>query len=159
MEVYVEGNLIGAKTGEPWSVPIQFPNSLSKGFHDLTVKAIDDVGNRGSATVTINVNADPAPIALSITEPTTGSTLQPSNFPLNITVSANDVSNASKIDVYVQSPEGSTKLVGSTFGPTTNILQLQWNSPPTPGIYILYPSLTDKDGNVHSGERTTVTVL
>ena len=60
VEVYSNGNLLGTSIAPdvPWRVHIQLPNSIARGFHDLEVVAVDDVGNRGRAHVTINLNAD-----------------------------------------------------------------------------------------------------
>lgn len=158
VEVYTEGSLIGTRLFEPWDVSVQFPNSLARGYHDLEAIAVDDVGNRGRATVTINLNADPLPLSLYITEPTTGSRIASASFPTNVTISANDVSNASKIDLYYQRPDGSTSLIGSEIGPTTNIISFAWSKNPGPGTYVLYPVLIDKTGGTHQGERTTVNI-
>ena len=158
VEVYSEGNLIGTKLSVPWVIPIQFPNSMPRGFHDLSVVAVDDVGDRGQASVTINLNADASALSLSITEPPTGSQLTKTSFPVNITVSANDISSAKKIDLYLQKPDGSTSLISSDIGPKTAIDTFLWNNDPGVGTYLIYPVLTDTSGTAHMGEKTTVNV-
>lgn len=158
VEVYTEGNLIGARTIEPWNVTIQFPNTLERGFHDLEIVAVDEIGNRGRATVTINLNAETVPLTLYVSEPTAGTVISASSFPANITVTANDISNAAKIDLYMQTADGSTKLIGSDIAPQATVIRFQWNMTPGAGTYVLFPVLTNKDGTTHPGERTTVRV-
>lgn len=158
VEVYSEGNLIGTKFSEPWSVPVQFPNTVNRGFHDLDVVAIDDIGNRGHAHVTINLNADAAAASLSVTDPATGSHVASSKFPVSVAVTANDITNASKVDLYLQTPDGSTRLIGSEIGPTTNVIKFTWNFNPGPGTVVIFPVLVDKSGVTHPGDRTTIVV-
>ncbi|MFA5186291.1 MAG: PBP1A family penicillin-binding protein [Patescibacteria group bacterium] len=158
VEVWSEGSLIGVKNVQPWIIPVQFPNSLEKGYHDLTVTAYDDVGNKGSATVTVNLNAEPTPLVLRITEPSYGKHLKPADFPVNVSVSISDLTDAKKIDFYLQTQEGSTRLLGSEISPQSNVVQFTWSANPGPGTYSLFASLEDKSSNTHPGEQTTVTV-
>ncbi len=157
-EVYADSSLVGTKLSEPWNVTVQFPNAIGRGFHDLNVVAVDDVGNRGSAKVTINLNADPDPVSVIITDPNNGSTLQSSAFPASISVSANDITNAKKIDLFAQSADGTISLIGSEIGVSSNILKFLWSHNPGPGTYVLYPVLLNQDGTSVTGDKTTVTV-
>lgn len=167
MEAWCEGNLIGTSVrssgsvsfGEAaWSVPIQFPNTLARGFHDIEVHAIDDVGNRGRATVTVNLNAEPAPLTLFISEPSAGTKLISSSFPLSIAVTANDISTAVRVDLFAQKSDGSSQLIGSDLTPKTTSIRYSWSSYPGVGTYVLFPVLTDTGGVTHSGEKATVIV-
>ncbi len=158
LEIWSEGSLIGSKYSEPWVVPIQFPSLMDKGYHDLTVTAIDDVGNRGSATITVNLNADPVPLDLKITQPSNGAQLTNSDFPLNINVSTSDQAGAKKIDLYYQTPDGSTQLLGSEISPQSGSLQFIWKQYPGPGTYTIFPSLVDNGNNAHPGNQISVIV-
>jgi len=156
VEVQSEGTLIGVKDSEPWVVRAQIPNSIDRGFHDLLVTAIDDAGNRGTATVTINLAADPTPLSLSITTPGSDVHLNAGSFPVTVTISSGDNTNANKIDLYLQTPDGSTRLMGSEIAPQSNITQIQWSYDPGPGTYTLFPVLVDKQSNTHPGDRNTL---
>ncbi len=157
-EVWSEGILIGRTTAPPWTVPVTFPNAIGKGFHDLEVRAFDDVGNIGTATVTVNLTADPSTYDISITSPSSGTQLSASDFPVPVTITANDINGAKKIDLYLQSPDGTTRLMASDITPTQNSVQMDWTYDPGPGDYTLFPVLIDANGNSQPGERTPVTI-
>lgn len=156
VEVRSEGILIGTKNSEPWAIGAQFPNSIDRGFHDIQVTAVDDVGNRGSATITINLAADQTPLLLQITNPLSGAHLTNASFPVSVTIQSADNSKANKIDLYLQTPDGSTRLVASEIAPTASVSQLQWAFNPGPGTYTIFPVLVDKESNTHPGDRTTL---
>jgi 1A family penicillin-binding protein len=154
----VEGYVVGVNYNGTNDVQITLPNALEKGFHDLVLEARDDVGNTGRATVTINVLADQAPVLVSVTDPTPGSTVAPSTFPRTVTVTVNDLSNIKRADLYLLSPNGETQLLGSDIQPSNNPIAFRWTAAPTPGPYALYAVLTDDNGSQITGDKTSVTV-
>lgn len=151
VEVTSGSTLIGSSNTEPWNIPIQLPNTLERGFHDIMVTAIDDVGNRGSASVTINLNADADPISAIIQSPDDGTTIKASSLPIPVEVIANDISGAKKVDLYAQSSDGSTRLISSDIAPQNNVITLQWTSNLGAGNYIVFAVITDSNGNTHPG--------
>jgi 1A family penicillin-binding protein len=154
----VEGYVVGLNYGGTWDVQITLPNALEKGFHDLTLEARDDVGNTGRATVTINVLAEQAPVLISVTDPAPGSTVAPGTFPRTVTVTVNDLSNIKRADLYLMSPNGEMRLLGSDIKPSNNPITFQWTGAPIPGPYALYAVLTNDDGSQLPGDKTSVTV-
>lgn len=158
VEIMSEGVLVGKKISEPWNIPIRFPNSFDKGYHDLIVTAYDDVDNHGAATVTINLNAEQVPLQIRVLEPTNGSHFKSSDFPIKATVDASEIGEAKKIDLYIQTSDGSIRLLSSDIGPSTNIVQLNWSSSPGPGTYQLFATMEDKNGVTHSGQPVIVTI-
>lgn len=158
IDVTSEGTLIGKAIFEPWTIPVQFPNSIERGYHEITVTAFDDVGNKGSATVSVNLNAEPAPISLRITNLSQNAEIDSSAFPVPVSVSVSDVSNAKKIDLYVQTTDGSTRLIGTAFAPTTNDIQFQWNYNPGPGTVSVFPVIVGNDDTATQGESVRVVV-
>lgn len=156
VDIASEGAIVGSKIGEPWTVPVRFPNSFEKGYHDLLVTAYDDVGNKGTASVTVNLNAEQAPLQIKITEPDGGKHLKPNDFPVAVTVDASDIAEAKKVDLYAQSADGSIRLISSDIGPSSNILNFTWSTFPGSGVYQLFAALEDKSGNTHSGQAVTV---
>lgn len=157
MEASSEGVLIGSKIEGPWTINASFPNSIDRGYHDVTITAYDDVGNRGQATVTVNLAADPAPLIIQVTDPSAGQELGASSFPRSVTVTVNDLSGAKKLDLYTETSDGSARLVGSAINPGSTLSYFSWVYPGS-GKYALYAVMTDKDNNTHPGERTYVTV-
>ena len=159
IDVTSEGQIIGTKQFDPWVIDVQFPSCFNKGFHDIRVTAYDDVGNKGTATVSLNLNAEAAPISLRVTNLADQSEISPSSFPVTVSVFASDISNAKKIDLYLQTPDGSTRLLGSEIGPTSNQLNFNWNFNPGPGNYVIFPVMTDKDDTTRVGDQTHVTIV
>jgi hypothetical protein len=84
VEVASEGQILANRIFEPWTFDVSLPNLIERGFHDITVTAYDDVGSRGTATVTINLNADPLPIKANITNIQNGSTVYGAEFPISV---------------------------------------------------------------------------
>lgn len=158
VEVSSGGLLIGSKIGEPWNIQYRFPNSFEKGYHELTVTAYDDVGNKGMATVTINLNAEQAPLQIRVIDPLNGSRLKSKDFPIGTTVDASEIKDIKKVDLYVQTSDGSIKLLSSEIGPNSNIIQFEWKTYPGPGNYQLFATTEDMDGAVNTGQPITLTV-
>lgn len=151
VEVSSNGSTLGSSNTEPWNIPIQLPNNMERGFHDLTVTAIDDVGNRGSATVTINLNADSDPLSALIQSPKDGAIIDPATLPIPIEVFVNDIHDVKKVDLYAQSLDGSTRLISTDTSPQGNALTLQWGLNLGNGTYTVFAVITDKNGNTHPG--------
>lgn len=158
VDVVCEGIIIGSSQSEPWNVSVQFPNGIERGFHDLVVNAYDDVNNKGTATVTINLNADPSPFDVHISSPTDNTSIAISSFPVNITVVTSDLSQTKKVDLYLQTPDGSTQLISSSPAPSDSTIPFVWKTPPDLGSYVLFPTITDQGNNTHIGDPLHVTV-
>lgn len=159
VEAQMEGIIIGTTIGNSGSIYTFIPNSIGVGYRDLTVTAYDDVGNRGSVTVTVNITAEPSPIFASITAPGPGAVLSASSFPTIVRASLSDFSRMKKIEFYLQDPiTGNSKLLASTIGPSSETIEIPWTVPPTSGIYYLYPAITTDDNQIVEGGKITVTV-
>lgn len=63
-EILLNGQVIGTATTGMFSVVL--PQDLPNGSHTLTIAAIDDIGNRGEASVTINFTGGVAPTSAII---------------------------------------------------------------------------------------------
>ncbi len=161
VEVWSEGHRIGLSIKSPdtsWTMPVQFPNRFERGFHDLTVIAVDAAGNRGKAVVTVNLNADPQPLDFYITEPKPGASLMATSFPVRCAVMLTETVRPTKLDLYLQTPEGSTRLIGTSLEPRSGLVTLMWNDNPGRGTYVIFPIVTDTQGNTTVGEQVTVGV-
>jgi 3D (Asp-Asp-Asp) domain-containing protein len=138
---------------------VRFPNSFERGYHDITITAYDDVGNRGSANITINLNAEEAPISIHIQSIEPAAPITTASFPLTITIDAAEAIGAKKIDLYLQRTDNSTELIGSDISPQQTTLKIQWTTIPPPGLYTLVPILTDANDLTHLGDPMMVSVL
>ncbi|MFH1620497.1 MAG: PBP1A family penicillin-binding protein [Patescibacteria group bacterium] len=158
IDIVCEGIVIGSKIFEPWIIPSLLPNSIEKGFHDISVNAYDDVGNIGTAVITINLIAESAPPSLKITDPINGFAASSTAFPVSVSIITSDITNAKKIDLYIQTADGSTRLLGSEISPTSNQLEFQWNYNPGPGKVKIFPVMVHTDDSTTIGEQITVKI-
>ncbi len=158
VEVASEGQILANRIFEPWTFDVSLPNLIERGFHDITVTAYDDVGSRGTATVTINLNADPLPIKANITNIQNGSTVYGAEFPISVATLANEISGVKKIDLYLQTNDGSTRLLGSSLAPTTYDGSFVWSFNPGPGSVKLFAVVTDQNGETHVGDQISLTI-
>jgi penicillin-binding protein 1C len=159
IEATMDGVAIGSGLNGNLSFTARVPNSIEIGFHDLTVTAYDDVGNRGSATISINLTADKLPQDANISSPANGSTLTSSMFPYTMSVGISDSTTVNKIDVYIQNLQtGNSRLLYSDVSPQKTALEFLWNEKPISGTYSLYVVIIDKDNQPTPGGRVTITV-
>jgi membrane peptidoglycan carboxypeptidase len=154
----INGIDVGTALGNVSNFSLHIPNSIAVGFHDLTVTAYDDVGNQGSATVTINLTAEGLPMTVTVASPQAGSFLTPGSFPVPIKIVATDIGGVKSVDVFQEETQsGDTRLLASEPTPSSHEINLKWPLPPN-GNYYLYAVLTLTDGTKLEGPRITVHV-
>lgn len=159
VEAQIEGIIIGTTIGNGGSISTFLPNSIGVGYRDLTVTAYDDVGNRGSATVTVNITAEPSPISTSFTTPGPGSIISASSYPTSIRLSLSDFSQMKRVDAYFQDATTSNStLLSSTIGLNSSLIEFSWVTPPPAGVYYLYSIITTNDNQTIQGGKITITV-
>jgi len=158
IDVSSEGQILGSTTIEPWTIPIQLPNTMEKGFHDLIVTAVDDVGNRATATVTINLNADSEPISAIIQSPANGKIIASAELPIPVSLYMSDITDIKRIDLYAQSADGSTRLLASNIAPQNNSITLDWTTNPGIGSHTVFTVATDKEGRTFPGPSIKIEI-
>ncbi|MDD2786415.1 MAG: PBP1A family penicillin-binding protein [Patescibacteria group bacterium] len=157
LEVKMDDVLIGSAFTAQSEISYQIPNSVVRGYHDLSVYATDDVGNRGVSKITVNLMADPAPLKIAVNFPLNNSILKRSNFPLSISLLMNDVENVAKIDVFVKQ-NASVQLVGSVTDPKSSTNQIDWIAAPPAGEVQLYPVAYFSDDSTLKGDEVRVNI-
>lgn len=151
IEVDMDGVAIGYSSGNTAPINVKIPNVIANGYHDLTVTAIDDVGNKGSAKATINLMADRANLSLEIKSPVSNSTLFKSQFPQNIIIQTNDVQGVSDIQIMYEQ-NGVTQTIGTIQNPSSFISKAVWTTAPNTGTINIYAVAHKNDGtSVQSG--------
>jgi membrane carboxypeptidase/penicillin-binding protein PbpC len=158
MNGYVLGSSFTAGQNGRWTIDATIPNAIGRGFQDLIVKARDDVGNLGTAKVTINLAADPILVGLDITDPTPGQALTMDQFPKNVSVSLNDVTNIQRVDLYLQTRSGEIKLIGSNIKPQSSPATFNWSYLEGPGSYTLHAEAETSNSQTLRGDAISVTV-
>jgi 1A family penicillin-binding protein len=162
VKAVINGYVIGSAfsgSGRTWKIPANIPNALGKGFHDLTIEARDDVGNTGTEKITINLLADPEELLLQVVNPMPGSEISMNDFPRTVEIQINDLSDISRADLYLQTPTGETRLIGSNIKPQENPVSFNWSFLRGSGVYSLYAEATTDSGHTIKGDTISVTVL
>jgi len=157
LEVRMDDILIGTAYAAQGTVAYHIPNSISKGYHDLTAVAVDDVGNQGTVKITVNLVADSSPLKINISSPTAGTVIKRAGFPINVTVLINDLQNVQKLDLFVIQ-NGSVQLVGTIMNPTSFTNSMTWIASPEPGTAEIYPVAYFADNSSLKGDQVQVTI-
>jgi 1A family penicillin-binding protein len=161
VEYLVDDVLIGVTATEPWLGTFSLPSAIGVGFHTLEARAYDDVDNRGTAKIQINVTVQgQVEPTLFWAAPSQGAVLPRAQFPVTLSASINDASNIARLDfVAVSADQSYRSTVGSIENPGTNILLTKWQLAPSSGAYYLHIELQRNDGTTHiSPEQIAVTV-
>lgn len=158
----IQGYVIGSShiaTAEgQWIIQGTIPNAIEKGFQEITIEAIDDVGNRGKASVTINLLQDAQALKLKITQPQPNARFSADQFPQNVFIQVSDLSDVNRADLYLETPSGEIRLIGSNIKPQDNPVQFSWSYLQGSGTYKLYAEAVKVDGEKMKGDGIQVTV-
>ncbi|MFA4937068.1 MAG: PBP1A family penicillin-binding protein [Patescibacteria group bacterium] len=158
VEYFLDNQLVGEAKSFPWSLNYQFTDELTNGFHNLTVKAYDDVDNSAEDKITFNLQTTllSSPYHVSWLNPTDNARLNINETPINIKLQFDNPQYLTKVDLYYQATTGGSNWLGYINKPQT-INQLIW-SPASTGVYKLFLILTDKTGGTKNSRPITVTI-
>jgi len=122
-------------------------SNLTNGPHQITARAYDAAGNQGaSAAVTVILDNDITPPAVSITSPASGSTVTAD--PVTVDVDATDDRAVVKVELYVNGVRTATD--------TSAPFSLKWW--PQNGTFTLTAKAFDAGGNTTTSAPASVTV-
>jgi len=138
VEYLMDGEIIETKTGWPHGGSVTVPNRYGKGFHQLTVAAYDDVGNRGETTITVNLTAPPGPLGVQWSAPWNGQNISASaGFPFQVRFRIDDPQSIRTLSLIAVSPDGIRHPIGSIHDPVLPNMLIQWQDAPPSGRYEL----------------------
>jgi 1A family penicillin-binding protein len=136
VEYLMDSDIIGTAVFQPFATQVTIPNRFSKGFHTLTAKVYDDVGNSSSTSVTVNLTADPGPLGISWSSPWNSQTIYQSQFPFMVKFSISDVKSVREFHVTAKSQDDATEqVIGDIRNPSLSTMTVPWGAPPAPGKY------------------------
>lgn len=134
----MDGGFIGEAVFAPYSATLIIPNRYAKGFHVLTAKAFDDVGNSASTSVTVNLTADVGPLGIQWTSPYSQQFISSGEFPLTVRFSIDDPASIATLLMTAKNGQGGTEeVIGSIEHPALPNMSMVWRTPPPPGNYQL----------------------
>ena len=145
LEYWIDDIQIGTSWGTDFDITTSIPNAVTKGYHNLIVKAFDDIDNSEQDQITINLLADKLPLAADFVRPFNGQTFYLHDFPVTLTVELSDISDIKKIDFYYGENEYSGTLIGSVISPQGSTHDLSWGAAPRLGTYKLWVVATDRN--------------
>lgn len=140
LEFSINGAVFDTYEGSPSSrVVADIPNKFSKGYHTIEITAYDDVKNRSSAEVTINLTAEPGPIGVDWLSPKNLQTIYRSQFPYTVRFRVADykIIETLKISVRPASSKQDEEIIGSMHNPPLSNMSIKWSEAPRPGRYRL----------------------
>lgn len=156
LDAYLNGELIGSSAGNTSAWTIQIPNRFVKGFYTLTISAVDDIGNRGTAQTNINLLAESEGAqAIRIQTPPPGAVWSRATFPKIIQIDLTDPTAFSKIDVSFLGQDGVSRLVDTITNPGESTLRISLSLGPSAGNYQLIVKAERNSGGI---EETSVPV-
>ncbi len=140
--------------GSPFARTVFIPNRYGKGFHTLTVTAYDDVGNRSSASVTVNLTAGAGPIGVEWLSPYNSQNIGGYQFPFTLKFRIDDYQSIESLRVSAISLSGgSEEIIGSIENPPLQNMSMTWDNA-TSGRYRLR-----LEAELTSGDRKSEEIL
>lgn len=153
IEFIIDSTVLATDTSFPYEAAIDV-TTVTNGFHNLTAKITDLVGNVASSTVAINVNIDRVdPTTISLSTPSSDKTLAGSDFPIKITSKVAGSTDISKLEFFVNGT-----VVGRKDGSSNNkAYTFNWTNP-GPGSYTIQTAAVDVNGTGVFSKKVTITV-
>jgi len=155
VEYLLDDDLVATFEYQPFSGQITIPNRFPKGFHVLTAKAYDDVGNRSAASVTINLTAEAGPLTVQWLTPWNYQYLNTAQFPFNVNFRIDDYKGVKKLKLLsVNQNDLTEELIGTVENPVLPNMSMNWNLPSGYGKYVLKIVATLLGGDDRISEMT-----
>lgn len=139
VEAYLDGLPIGSTDSAPWEFEVRVPNRVEKGFRTLTIRAYDDVGLPGEASINVNLVADPDTSfsGVSILSPQNDDIWSRSSFPKKIQVSLDEPSLYERVDIALLGSDDIRRLVGTKLSPEDSNLEVTLPAGPPVGRHTI----------------------
>ncbi|MBI3963887.1 MAG: PBP1A family penicillin-binding protein [Candidatus Kerfeldbacteria bacterium] len=150
------GTEVAQWTAPPFTARISL-RGKSAGFYDLRATATDEAGQEGSATIRINYLPPGAGAVISVTDPSSGTTIATKDFPITLKAFASDPDGVVRVEWFIRSSGDSPTSLG-TSEPKNTTATLRWADAPDAGTYELYAQMTDEKGNSTTSDIVVVTV-
>ncbi len=132
-DLYIDGQFLESQTNQPFV--FQVSKNLDAGQHIIAAKVVDNQGQTGDTSITINYSPNGPP--LTISDPPDGSLIQ---YPLTITAASPN--QYDQVNFYYQKDNLAPQLLG----PATNVTHFgtlfqytyTWNVSPGVGTYQIF---------------------
>lgn len=158
IEYWLDNLLLATNYNQGNNYNIELPMNIANGNHQLKVSVADDLENTKSTEVTINLDRQEF-LEISWLKPASGEILKNSDFPYELILNINNISQIKKVDFYYRSQTtNESTWINYLENPTTNNLSVYWTTPPAVGVYKLYSVIMDNNGNLFNGPEITISI-
>lgn len=160
VEYLIDDEIIITRDRSPFWGSITIPNRFPKGFHTLSARVYDDVGNNAIAYVTINLTAKPGPIGVQWVTPWVYQNIyRSSQFPFIVKFTIDDPKSIKRLSLYAEPQDGSDRIdIGSISYPAFQNMSMQWKGDDVHStLYDLTIEVTLQSGDIRK-ESITVYV-
>lgn len=158
IEFWLANQLINTSYQYQSSQSLTIPLGISNGTQQLKIVVFDDLENNNDDTTIININRENS-LEISWLNPSTSTGLQASDFPYELILNINNITQIKKVDYYIRS-EATNQSTWINFfeNPLVNNVSIYWTSPPEIGTYKLYTVITDMGNNIFNGPEITISI-
>ena len=161
IEYYLNNNLIDKKISYPFDLE-QDISFLSNGYYNLKILVCDDVLNCSEKSIEFNLllseNNQKLPPNLNLIFPTSGISLNPIDFPLNIQMVTTNPEQIIKVELFLKDKNNSVKKIQTLEPVLSKAIEIEWTSIPENGTYKLYGELHDWNGSTKKSNEITVNI-
>lgn len=158
---YINENILATVDDAPFNLEKNI-GFLNNGFHNLKVKACDDVDNCTSKTVEFNLslpyNTNDKKLKITINEPANGLALSNIDFPLNFNITVTNPELATKLNLFYLSEGSEPKLISSLDSVRDEIVNISWTEIPKSGTYKIYAQSMSWDKNLIQSQNIILTI-
>lgn len=152
VEYFIDGELVATSTQPPFSRSYGF-SGTANGFHELTARVTDRIGNSGTDTVKFNLLLTYDKPTVIITRPSSGATYSlAADTPITVEIFAADPDGVKTVTLLV---DGAS--IGSVSNPADQVASITW-SPSATGVYSLSARLTNAKNKTTLSNTRTVTI-
>lgn len=161
VEYYINDNLLDRKTAYPFGLNKNI-SFLNNGYYNLKIKVCDDVLNCSEKNIEFNLlleaNTNKLPANLNLIYPTSGSAINPIDFPLSVEMVSSNPEQIIKIDLVLKKSNDEASIIKTIQPVLEKTINFDWQSPPEKGTYKLYADFYDWNGSIKRSNQITINI-
>lgn len=160
VEYYIENSLIGTATHPPYNLVGYIGDpEIGTGFYNLKAIAFDDVGNRNSDQISLNLMLEELPLNISVSKPESNQVIKVGDFPQELTATLSSTDNIQEVIFYLENQAGGqTQVIATIRQITSGEIKSIWLEEPTTGQYQIYAKAFDNQGRAFVSQKIKVIV-
>ena len=161
VEYYINDNLLSINADYPYNLnkDISF---LNNGFHNLRIRACDDVNNCFNKSIEFNLilknNPTYKDITARLVSPSSGLAITNIDFPLDINLEINQPIPVAKINIYIRKENEDAYLISTLEPIDTAAVSASWEAIPKNGTYTLFAEAITWDKTTIKTNETIVII-